>query len=334
MSLLETIQHDQVGRQLMADGLSSAKNGDWDTAIDELCRAAVEFEKNQEYRIIPGVWETIGRLLARKLKLEIGGPSDEIDYRVIPIDVWRTHDDKMRLAWVYQWAAEHRERGGDFDTAFQLYLKAGEYAEQTEEATQKNPRWPAKMYYRAVLNFVKAFGHTADEHIEHALDKMHDHNMRLKTEHHDGVRAYKSLAISYCSIKSALILAGNLLEARVVEQRELKAAMKLHRARKSYGNMIYHWLRAGGFVWFIGIWSILVVAGFPLLYFLFDLISKQGVAPDWTDAVQYSIETSLIIGHDDFHAATQAGRFLAIAETALSYFGLGSTLWYMTKKLE
>ncbi len=332
------VEHKRLANQLLSTGLQSARQGDRTKAIDQLYRSAVEFEKSQEYRGIPGVWEAVGRLLesgdGQISSSSTAGTDFDIEYRVIPDHVWLAHDDKQRIAWVYQWAAEHRERGGDFDTAFQLYLKAGKCAEETDEAISGNPRWPAKLYYRAVLSFVRAFGHTSDPKIEDALQKMHHHNMRLKVEQNQPERAYKSLAIAYCSIKSALIIAGNLLEARNIEQKELQATMRLHRVRKSYGNMIFHWLRSGGYVYFIMAWTLLVLAGFPSIYFLFDLIGSHGQTMDWTDAVRYSIETSLIIGHEDFHAVSLVGRFLAIAETALSYFGLGITLWYMTKKLE
>ena len=72
---------------------------------------------------------------------------------------------------------------------------------------------------------------------------------------------------------------------------------------------------------------------FPCLYYWLDLVtSKQGKFI-YSDAILYSIESALGIGHNEFYAVG-FGKLLNIVEAALSWLGLGVFIWWLTRRLE
>lgn len=365
--------YDQAWKDLN-EGLELARNGKRVEATEKLFQAARAFEKGQEYRLIPAVWEAVGKLLkdVQDVKNQLHSELDKtepfpptelsLDYRVISESTWHDFSGNhcQRLAWVYQWAAEHKERAGDFDTAQKLYFQAAHYVEQTKEAQTERPHWAARIYYRAVLNHIRFFGSATEAepsegktifgpikkrikgtsgrttgNTDVALRKMHDYFCNLANNLKKPAKGYKQLAVAYSSLKSALLEAGNVIEARDMEKGELRASRKYHYAAGNFGRYLYFWMRTGGFQWFLVVWVGLVLVGFPVLYRKAGLMVSSNNSPaTFGEAILYSLETAVIMGHQVCEAAALSSRLLAVVETSLSYFALGTALWYVTKKIE
>lgn len=342
----ESVDHSSNAMNHLGKGLNSIKNGNISDAIESFFHAAVEFEKAQDFRQIPALWEAIGKLS------EMQGDSAQhvtekwpLDYHVMETDEWHKQKDKMhKLAWVYQWAAEHRERAGDPHMAYPLFFKSAKKAEQTQHS-KNGPNWPAKLYHKAALNFIRTYGtikyappdaqhiqkEASDkELIEDGIKTMEMHYLK----NNDRSKAYGTIAIAYRLLKSALIEHGNLLEAERFRTKERSALMHYYFQNKRFHRGIAEWLAGGGFWYFILLIFFMVFLGFPYIYYSYNLIISPQGYPTWFDAFLYSLETALIMGHDNFSAVGISGSLLTIIETALSFFGLGVFVWWVTKRLE
>lgn len=350
------------GRKYLEKGLDSVVKGDIDEAVECFYEAAAAFDRAQYSKLIPALWEAIARMLEPDFKekyskyikaFQSGKIQDVYDewyqfpltYR---IDVaqkseWRKYKDpKHRQAWAYDWAAKHMERLTLYEAAYALYFKAAEKAEQTRGG-ESSPNWPAELYNKAAINFIRAYGglevgrHTQrlkkgvsdEELIKNGIKKMEKLYLRIK----DRSRAYRLLAISYRLLKSALIEAGNMAQAGQFVRKERSALMRYYFHNKSYFRATAEWLSGSGFVYFIiGIFLTILLI-FPYIYYHWNLVASRLGNITYPDAILYSIESALGIGHDEFYAIGY-GRFLNIIEAALSWLGLGVFIWWLTRRLE
>jgi len=267
-----------------------------------------------------------------------------LDYHIMETDEWHEQKDEMhKLAWVYQWAAEHRERVGDLYLAYPLFFKSAKKAEQTEDG-RSYPNWPAKLYQKAVLNFIRTYGtieHAPDdvqriekgvsdkELIKEGIKKMEDLNLGIEEKS----EAYSLLAISYRLLKSGLIEAGNLEEAEQFKIEERSALMHYYFHKRSYFRVVTEWLSGSGFMYFIIVLFPLILFVFPYIYYQWNLIVPVQGKITYLDIILYSIESALGIGHDKLYAIGY-GRLLNIFEATLSWLGLGVFIWWLTRRLE
>lgn len=340
-----SVDHTSEGKRYLEKGLELVKSGDINNATEVFFHAAVEFEKAQEYRQVSALWEAIGKLS----ELEEGSipPITEewpLNYHVIKTDGWHEQKDEMhKLAWAYQWAAEHRGRViGEGYRAYPLFLKSVEKAEQTEYS-KNDPSWPAELYRNAALNFIRTYGsieHAPDvrrvkkevsnkELIKEGIKKMEAHLLRIK----DRSKAYSTLATSYRLLKSDLIEAGNLAEAEPFKRKERSALMHYYFHRKSYFRAVTECLSGSGFMYFIIGLFLMILFVFPYIYYQWNLIVPVQGKITYLDIILYSIESALGIGYDKFYAIGY-GRLLNIFEAALSWLGLGVFIWWLTRRLE
>lgn len=344
---IESIDHASKARNHLKKGLDSVEISNMSNAIENFFRAAVEFEKAQDFRQIPALWEAIGKLSEEDTG-DIAQPVTEkwpLDYHTMEIDEWHKQQDKIhKLAWVYQWAAEHRERAGDPHMAYHLFFKSAKKSQQTKHS-ENDSNWPAKLYHKAALNFIRTYGT-----IEHApSDAQHiqkgtsdkeliKNGIKIMEMHYlksnDRGKAYGIIAIAHRLLKSALIEQGNLLEAEQYRTKERSALMHYYFHSKRLHRGIAEWLTGAGFWYLILLIFFMVFFGFPYIYYSCNLIVSPHGYPTWFDAFLYSVETALIMGHDNFSAIGISGSLLTVIETALSFFGLGVFVWWITKRLE
>jgi len=57
-----SVDHASEGKKYLEKGLELVQNGDIDNAVESFFHAAVEFQKAQDFRQIPALWEAIGKL--------------------------------------------------------------------------------------------------------------------------------------------------------------------------------------------------------------------------------------------------------------------------------
>ena len=341
-----SVDHASEGKRYLKKGLELVKNGDIDNAVEVFVKAAVAFERAQDFRQIPALWEAIGNLLEPAFKEEkiewfnqlqkgiIHPVYDKwyqwpLEYRTISWDTWKKQTDLVhRQAWAYQWAAEHREHAGDWITAYRLFLRAAGKAGRTEDS-KNDPNWPAKLYYRAVLNYIRAFGTTNDKEIREAIKELNAHYLKIKEQ----TKKYRLLATAYRLLKSNLIEAGNLGDAEQFKRKERSALMHYYFHSKSYFRAVTEWLSGSGFMYFIIGLFLMVLFVFPYIYYQWNLVVSAQGKITYLNAILYSIESALGIGHDEFYAIGY-GRLLNIIEAALSWLGLGVFIWWLTRRLE
>lgn len=341
-----SVDHAAEAKKCLEKGLELVKNGDVDNAVEAFIKAAVAFERAQDFRQIPALWEAVGNLLEPSFKEEkiewfnqlqegtIHSVYDKwyqwpLEYRTISWNTWKEQTDLVhRQTWAYQWAAEHRERAGDSITAYRLFLRAAERAERTEHS-KNYPNWPAKLYYRVVLNYIRAYGTVDNKEIREVIKKMEAHYLKIKEQ----TKAYRLLAISYRLLKSNLIEAGNLTEAEQFKRKERSALMHYYFRSRSYFRAIAEWLSGSGFMYFIVGLFLMILFVFPYIYHQWGLVTSVQGKITYPDAILYSIESTLGIGHNEFYAV-DGGKLLNIVEAALSWLGLGVFIWWLTKRLE
>lgn len=324
-----SVDHASEGKKYLEKGLESVKNGDIDNAIEVFFHAAVEFEKAQNFRQISALWVAVGKLLEQRDNIQPISENWPLDYHIIESDEWGKQRDLLhKLAWVYYWAAEHRERAGDLYRAYPLFLESAKKTEQTTEG-KNHPRWPADVYYRVILNYIRAYGTVDNKEIREAIKKMETHYLKIKEQ----TKAYRLLAISYRLLKSNLIEAGNLAEAEQFKRKERSALMRYYFHRRNYFRAITEWLSGSGFMYFIIGLFLMILFVFPYIYYQWNLVATVQGKITYSDTILYSIESALGIGHNEIYPSG-FGRLLNIIEAALSWLGLGVFIWWLTKRLE
>jgi len=322
------VDHASEGKRYLEKGLELVKNGDIYNAIEAFFHAAVEFEKAQDFRQISALWIAVGKLLEQRDNIQPISENWPLDYHIIESDEWDKQIDLLhKQAWVYYWAAEHRERVGDLYRAYPLFLESAKKTERTTEG-KKHPRWPADVYYRAILNYIRAYGTVDNKEIREAIKKMDAHYRKIEKP-----RACRLLAVSYRLLKSNLIEAGNLTEAEQFKREERSALMQYYLQSRCYFRAIEEWLSGSGFMYFIGGLFLMVLFVFPCIYYQWELVIPIQGSFTYSDAILYSIESALGIGHNGFYSVG-GGKLLNIVEAALSWLGLGVFIWWLTRRLE
>ena len=89
-------------------------------------------------------------------------------------------------------------------------------------------------------------------------------------------------------------------------------------------------------MYFVGAVFLMILVGFPTVYYEFDLITSQSQETVITvlDALLFSIKSALGIGHRELYTHGYAGEWVRIMEGALSWVGLGVFIWWVTRRLE
>lgn len=340
-----SVDHTAEGKRYLEKGLMLIKNGDVSKAAEAFFNAAVEFEKDQDFRQISALWEAIGKL--SELKGDSIPQATEkwpLDYHIMETDEWNSQKEMMhKLSWVYQWAAEHRERIGNPNMAYPLFFKSAEKAEQTKHS-KNDTILPAKLYLKAAINFIRTYGTiehaTVNSHyiesgvsdkvkIKQGIKEIKDHYLRIK----DRREAYRLLAISHRLLRTYLIEMGNLEEARGFRKKEHSALMHYYFHRRSYLRSVIECLAGSGFAYIILLIFFLILVVFPCIYYHWDLVIPIHSSITYLHAFLYSIESALGIGHNDLYAVG-IGKLLNIIEAALSWLGLGVFIWWLTRRLE
>ena len=330
--------HTAEGKRYLEKGLQLVKNGDIDNAIEAFSHAAVQFEKAQNFRQISALWEAIGKLS----ELEEDSIPDitktwPLDYHIVKIEDWNRVDPMRKVAWVYAWAAQHRERAGSLNTAISLYLKSVEKAKQSEYS-KKHPEWLAGIYYKVLLNCIRALGTAGypkestvidDVKVRKVIEEMENFYLKVKNR----TKAYKLLADAYGSLRSNFHSTGKLTEAEQFKRKERSALMHYYFHSRSYFRAMAEWLSGIGFMYFLVGCFVTILFIFPFIYYQWDLITSAQGEITYPDAILYSIEAALNIGHSEFYAVG-SGKLLNIIEAALSWLGLGVFIWWVTRRLE
>lgn len=343
----EPTDHASEAKYYLAEGLNSIEIGNISDAIENFLHAAIELERAQDFRQIPAVWEAIGKLLEKKTD-DINQSINEkwpIDYHTMEIEEWHEQLDKThKLAWVYLWAAEHRERAGEPQMAYPLFFKSATKAQYAKIA-REYPTWPAELYRRAVINFIRTYG--TIEHapldvqfisrgisdrdwIKDGIEQIEIHYQKIE----DKRKRYELIAIAYRLLKLSLIEKGNLPEAELYRTKERSALMHYYFHNKKFHRAIAEYISGKGFRYLMMLLFFMIFIGFPYLYYSYNLIASTENWPTWITVIIYSTETALIMGHDNLTPIGIGGRLLTIIETALSFFGLGVFIWRITKRLE
>jgi hypothetical protein len=359
-NMVPSTDHAAEGKKYLEKGLELVRKGDIDNAVDCFYHAAIAFDRAQEFKQIPALWQAIGIMLEPDFKekrleylnaLQSGKIQDVYEkwYQfplTYPTDaaseyVWKKHKDPAhRQAWVYEWAARYLERSGLYLGAYTLFFRAAEKAELTEGG-KNYPNWPARLYQKAALNFILAYGtieHALDEKyvnkkvsdiIKEGIKRMERHFLGIK----DRCMAYRFLALSYRLLKSNLIETGNLAEAEQFKRKERSALMHYYFHRGSYFRAVTEWLSGIGFKYFIAGLFLMILFVFPWIYYQWNLVASAQGKITYLNTILYSIESALGIGHDEFYAVGY-GRLLNIIEATLSWLGLGVFIWWLTRRLE
>ncbi len=337
--------HASEGKKYLGKGLELVRQGDIDNAVECFYHAAVAFDRSQDFRHIPALWEAIGNMLQPDFKEQSSKLFQErkikdvyetwyqfpLVYRIHAASQydWKKQDDPVhRQAWAYAWAAKHLESSTLYQTAYALFFRSAEKAEQTK-AGKDYPNWPAELYYRAVLNYIRAYGAVDSREIREAIKKMEVHYSEIKEQ----TKAYRLLATSYRLLKSNLIEAGNLTEAEQFKRKERSALMRYYFHRRNYFRAITEWLSGSGFMYFIIGLFLMILFVFPYIYYQWNLVATVQGKITYSDTILYSIESALGIGHNEIYPIG-FGRLLNIIEAALSWLGLGVFIWWLTKRLE
>lgn len=352
--------HEEQARRYLEEGLRLlVEKNDITGAADCFYYAASAYDRAQEFRQVPALWEAIGEMLEpdfterRKQWLEglrsgdIAGVYEKwygfpLIYRIRATapHLWKGQADPVhKQAWAYQWAAEHLETAEDYRAAYVCFTKAGEKAEQTKDG-QNYPAWPARLYHRAILNYIRAYstlkqvpqessGTSHRKQIQEALRKAE----RLFLSIQNKEEAYLYLANFYRSIKVSLLEAGNLAESENFKKKERSALMRYYFYKKQPIRALVEWLSGEGFVYFVIALFVLVFGLFPYIYYRFKLLgSIQGDVTFW-DTLLFSLQSALSVGDNTVYPIGH-GRLVSFIQAALSWMGLGIFLWWLTKRLE
>lgn len=354
-----SVDHAAEGKRYLEEGLELVKNGDIDNAVECFYYAATAFDRAQEFRQVPALWEAIGKMLEPNFKEEcekwlkmlrngdVQGVYEKwyqfpLVYHIHATTpyLWEKQVDPIhKQAWAYGWAAKHLRDAADCKAAYRCFLKAAEKAEQTKDG-KKYPDWPAKLYRKAILNFIRAYGtieHAPPEWGGVSHRELIKRGLKRMEELYLGVEkkseAYRYLANSYRLIKSNLMEAGNLTEAEEFKRKERSALMRYYFHNRSYFRAIAEWLSGSGFLYFIIVLFLMILVVFPYIYYQWDLITSAQGKITYFDTILYSIESAINIGHGEFYAVG-SGKLLNIIEAALSWLGLGVFIWWLTRRLE
>jgi len=360
--MMPSVDYAAEGKKYLEQGLKLVRNGDIDNAIECFYHAAVAFDRAQYSKLIPTLWETIGNLLEPSFKEYSSkyfealqkGNIQEVDEKWYQFPLayhikaasyfdWKKQNDPIhKQAWVYEWAAEQLQHLALYEPAYTLFFRAAEKAEQTKTG-KAYPGWPAKLYQRAILNFIRSYGtieHAPIKHrikkdipdkemIEEGLKRMEKRYVEIK----DQAEAYGSLAMAYRLFKSALLEGGNLTEAERFKIKERSALMRYYFYKRNYFRAILEWLSGPGFKYFILVLLVITLFIFPCIYYKWNLVAPVRGKLTYLDAIFYSIGSALNIGHSEFYAVG-SGKFLNILQAAFSWLALGMLIWWLTRRLE
>ena len=359
-AVMTSVDHTAEGKKYLEKGLELVREGDIDNAVECFYQAAVAFDRAKESTQIPALWEAIGNMLQPDFKEQSSKLFQEkkikdvyetwyqfpLVYRIHAASQydWKKQDDPVhRQAWAYAWAAKHLESSTLYQTAYALFFRSAEKAEQTKVG-KDYPNWPAGLYHKATLNFIRTYGtieYSSDEKqrirrgvfdrelIKEGIKKMERHYLTIKNPS----KAYGLLAMSYRLLKSTLIEVGNLVEAEQFRKKERSALMRYYFYSKSYFRAIVEWLSGIGFLYFIIALFLMVLFVFPYIYYQWDLITSAQGTITYPNAILYSFESALNIGQNEYYAVG-VGKLLNIIEAGLSWLGLGVFIWWITRRLE
>jgi tetratricopeptide (TPR) repeat protein len=343
--MAESVDHGSKAKKHLKIGLQCTEKGDVDGAIEKFYQAAVEFEKAQDFRQIPSLWEAVANIAEKKQDSPfVVTDRWPVDYHVMEKDTWDSQKDPIhKLAWVYQWAAQHRERVGDYNLAYVLFLRSAIKVEQFKEGCQ-DITWPARMYHLAAVNYIRTFGtidHAPDSYhvqrgvtdrdvIKNGLKKMEEYYLKLK----DTKKAYALLSINYRVLKSNLMEKGNLIEARYYKNKEHTMLSRYYLHNKRYFTCVVEWLAGTGFFYFLLGSIITIIFLFPFFYTQWNLISSAtGNLVTYFDGVLFSLEAALGVGQSKLFPVGY-GVVLILVEALITWLVLGIFLWWVTKRLE
>ena len=337
--MISSVDHVAEGKKYLKKGFKLIKDNDISNAIEAFFQASVEFEKAQDFRQISALWEAIGKLYEpQKDSIPNITETWPLDYHIVKTEDWNRVDPMRKISWVYAWAAQHRERAGSLNTSISLYLKSAEKAIQSDYS-EKHPEWVAGIYYKVLLNYIRALGTAGysresavidEEKIRKVIIEMEIFYLKVK----ERTKAYKLLADAYGSLRSNFHGVGRLTEAEQFKKKERSALMHYYFHSRNYFRSMAECLSGSGFMYFIVGIFLMILFGFPLVYYCCDIItSTVGEKITYPDAIIYSIESALGIDHGELYVV-RYGKLLNIIEVALSWLGLGVFIWWLTKRLE
>jgi HAD superfamily hydrolase (TIGR01662 family) len=315
--------HIQSAKQCLA-------RNECEEASSHFMRAAHCREQGEDWRQIGNLW-----LQASNALQQISQPTeDEQHYEdydasqhfFMGIDPgrWQTLPVEERIGRAFRYAGYHLEKDTN-QSAYNQYFRAGLAFEEVEDWEQAG-----RAFYLAALSFIRQFGELNQEHLQRLEAANQQCILQDETKFLHRARLY------FRRIGAELRRQGNEedQEMMFVMHKEINRTVArrngqigqwlvytLWKFTSSYGTNFWQWL---------GVTVIIAVGLFPLLYYGLNLLVPRPYS--WLDSVYFSVAAFVTLSYLDLMPVGW-GRLLALAETAIGLFMLGSLLTLIINKI-
>lgn len=303
--------------------LGFVKAGQIGEAIMGLMSAARTYEKEQDWRKVGDLWNSIGEHIQSHSEQEVVD-SDTIDalfrHKVIGLTTWEKQQDlNHRAAWAFQWAAQHFEKEEGPALVSNLFSKAGYSAEKATNFPDRH-RWAGMLFEKASVYSIRA---TATQELGPGFDTLvhkmeENYNWIGSGDKRNTNEKYFYLTRGYRNIRLAFQAIGDTLEAEKIRRKELKARQSHERSSGRYLQACLTWL-----VWHVwvvpAIWAASVFVVFPLIYWFANVLTvdKQNVL-SWHHYISFSALVATTSGYG-IVTPLRMGLIIATIELIFSY---------------
>lgn len=321
-NLEDLYKYTDAGDVYLQAALGFIKQGDADQGITSLMLAARVYEKNQSWRKIGALWDSIGDHIDSYLKqrpLSEDTPDSLCRHKLIGLSSWQNQQDLYhRMAWVFQWAAQHFEKEEGPSLVSYLFQKAGLAAEQTIFADRH--RWAGMLFEKASVYSIRAIAaQELGPDFGTLVGKMEENYNRIGSGNKRKTSGkYLYLTRGYRNIRLAFQAIGDTFEAQNIRKKELKARQSHESSSGRYLQASLTWL-----AWHVlvvpAIWAASVFIVFPLIYWFTNALTvdKENVL-SWHHYVSFSTLVATTSGYG-IVTPLGVGTIIATVELIFSY---------------
>jgi len=219
--------------------LDLIKQNEIDQAVKNLMLAARTYEKDQDWRKIGALWDSIGEHIRSQLGQE-SLDSTTIDslfqHKVIGVTKWENQRDlNHKAAWAFQWAAQHFEKEGGPSLVSNLFSKAGYFAEKITDFPDHH-RWAGVLFEKAAVYSIRAIAtQEVGPNFDKLLQKMEENYLQIAMrDNRNTYEKYVYLSRGYRDIRLAFQAIGDPVKAEEIRRKELEARSKYEIGSRKY----------------------------------------------------------------------------------------------------
>jgi hypothetical protein len=320
--LEDSCKYQEAGDLYLQAALGFIQERKIDEGIMYLMCAAKAYEKDESWRKIGALWESIGEKIISNLEnksLDASTADSLCRHKVIGLPEWNSQKDLYhRAAWVFQWAAQHFEREGGAALVSSLFNKAALAAEQTTFCDRH--RWAGMLFEKASVYSIRAIASQEEEtDFKKLFHKMEENYTQVGIADERKIsEKWAYLSRGYRNIRLAFQAIGDSIMAEEIRQKELEARRKYESTSGKYFRALITWLSSH--VWVVPVaWVLTVFVIFPLIYWSAKvLVGNKINTLAWYDYVSFSAFVGTTSGYGSI-TPVAAGTIIATAELLFSY---------------